>query len=60
MTVPYSVLDKFHSTLMEDDGFNEAMMRIALEVAQHYQGEGPLDEDSMQLAMDLCSRVTVG
>ena len=57
--VSHSVIERFHSMLMEDDNFNEAMMRVALEVAQYYQGEGPLDEESMQLAMELCTRVSV-
>ena len=57
--VSHSVLDRFHSVLMEDDQFNDSLMRVALEVAQHYQGSGSLDEESMQLAMDLCTRVSV-
>ena len=59
-TVPYAAIDKFHSLLMDDDCFNEAMMRVAMDVARYYQGgSDPLDEDSMQLAMDLCTRVSV-
>ena len=58
--VPHSVVDSFHSYLMDDDNFNEAMMRVAMDVARYYQGGSePLDEDSMQLAMDLCTRVSV-
>ena len=58
--VPASVVDRFHSYLMEDDGFNEAMMRVAMDVARYYQGgTEPLDEDSMDLAMELCTRVSV-
>ena len=59
-TVPYSVVDKFHSLLMDDDNFNEALMRVALEVAQYYAGPGvALTDDDYQLAMDLCTRVSV-
>ncbi len=61
--VPASVVDTFHSYLMEDDGFNEAMMRVALEVAEgHFTrpGGGVYDqEDLYDLAMDLCTRVSV-
>ena len=51
--------ERFHKWLMEDEQFNEACMRVALQVAQYYQGEGPLDEESLQLAMHLCTRVSV-
>ena len=58
--VPFSAIDRFHSELMDDDLFNEAMMAAALRVAAYYQGDKePLDEDSMALAMDLCTRVSV-
>ena len=58
--VSHSVIDKFHSLLMDDDMFNESMMRVALEVAQSYAGPGnKLEEEDIQLAMDLCSRVCV-
>lgn len=59
-TVPYAAIDKFHSELMDDDIFNEAVMRVALRVAEYYQGDGkPLDDDSMRLAMDLVTRISV-
>ena len=59
--IPHAAIDKFHSLLMDDDQFNEAMMRCALEVAAYYQGDGEApDEESLQLAMDLCTRVSVG
>ena len=59
-TVPASALDKFHSLLMDDDNFNEAMMRCAMEVAAYYQGDDqPLDDQSMDLAMELCTHVSV-
>ena len=60
MTVPFSAIDKFHSMLMDDDEFNEAAMRVALQVAQYYAGPGEkLTEDDYQLAMDLCTRLSV-
>ena len=60
MTVPYASIDKFHSLLMDDDQFNEAMMRVALEVAQSYLAPGEkMDDNSYDLAMELCSRIGV-
>ena len=58
--IPNAAIDRFHSILMEDDQFQEAMMRVALEVAGYYQGgTDPYDEDTMALAMDLVTRVSV-
>ena len=58
--IPNAAIDKFHSLLMDDDQFNEACMRVALQVAQSYNAPGqPLDEQDMKLAMDLCCRVSV-
>ena len=55
-----SVLDKFHEELMDDDQFNEAAMRVALRVAQYYAGPGAkLTEEDYELAMDLCTRLSV-
>ena len=59
-TVPHAVIDKFHSELMDDDIVMEAVMRVALRTAEYYQGDGkPLDDDSMQLAIRLCGRLSV-
>ena len=58
--VPNAAIDKFHSLLMDDDEFNEAMMRVALQVASYYAGPGePLTDEDMALAMELCTRVSV-
>ena len=58
--LPHAVVDKFHSYLMDDDQFNEALMKVALQTAQYYAGPGvPLTEEDYQLAMDLCTRVGV-
>ena len=61
--VPASVIDSFHSLLMDDDEFNEAMMRVALQVSEHYHqrpGGGCYEEDNVyDLAMELCTRVCV-
>ena len=57
--VSHAVVDKFHSILMDDDQFNEALMRVALEVVQSYAPGEALTEDDLQLAMDLCTRVAV-
>ena len=58
--VSHAAIDKFHSLLMDDDQFNEAVMKVALEVAQYYAGPGEtLSEEDYQFAMDLCSKVSV-
>ena len=61
--VPASVIDSFHSYLMDDDNFNEAMMRVALQVSTEYHqrpGGGVYDEEELyDLAMELCTRVSV-
>ena len=56
MKIPYHVIDSLHSILMDDDQFQEALMRVALEVAS-----GVTDnlEEQMELAMELCNRVSV-
>ena len=56
MKVPYHVVDSLHSILMDDDQFQEALMRVALEVSS-----GVTDnlEEQMELAMELCNRVSV-
>ena len=60
MSKSKSVIDKFHSELMDDDIFNEAVMRVALRVAQYYAGPGEkLTADDLRLAEDLASRVGV-
>ena len=58
--VPFSVLDTFHSLLMDDDQFNEAMMRVALQTAHLYNPGEALDEQDYDLAMELCTRISVG
>ena len=58
-TVPFSVLDTFHSLLMDDDQFNEAMMRVALMTAHLYNPGEALDEQDYDLANELCTRVSV-
>ena len=60
--VPASAIDSFHSLLMDDDQFNEAMMRVALDVAQSYCDDAPCEtdeEDVYELAMELCCRISV-
>ena len=58
--IPHAVLDTFHSMLMDDDQFNEAMMRVALQVATSYNAPGQEpDQDDYDLAMELCCRVSV-
>jgi hypothetical protein len=54
--VPHHVVDQLHSLLMDDDQFQEALMRVALEVAA---GVTDNTEDQMNLAMELTTRVSV-
>ena len=57
-----SAIDSFHSLLMDDDQFNEAMMRVALQVAEDICENAPIEtdeEDAYDLAMKLCCRVSV-
>ena len=55
-TVPYHVIDQLHSLLMDDDQFQEALMKVALQVAE---GVTNNTEDQMKLAMELTTRVSV-
>ena len=53
------VIDRFHSHLMDNDQFNEAVMSVALQVVQSYAPGEPLTDKDYDLAMELCSRVSV-
>ena len=57
--IPFSAIDSFHSLLMDDDQFNEAMMRVALQVAEDNTPAGADEEDVYDIAMELCTRVSV-
>lgn len=57
--VPNTVIDKFHSLLMDDDMFNEAVMRVALEVVQSYAPGEALTDKDYDLANELCCRLSV-
>ena len=60
-TVPYSTIDTFHSILMDDDQFNEAAMRVAMQVATDtLQDKDHDDEDLYDLAMELVTYISVG
>ena len=54
--VPFTAIDNFHTTLMDDDQFNEAMMRVAIQVAEQ---QGLTGEDVYDLANELCCRISV-
>ena len=58
-TVPFAVLDTFHSLLMDDDQFQEALMRVALQVVQSYDPGQPLTDKDYDLANELVCRVSV-
>ena len=66
--IPAHAMDSFHSMLMDDDQFNEAMMRVALQVSESCMEAARLndpqsgaydEEDLYDLAMELCTRVSV-
>ena len=56
MKVPHHVIDSLHSILMDDDGFQEALMRVTLQVASDIT-EDP--DEQQELAMELFCRVSV-
>ena len=56
MKFPHHVIDSLHSYLMDDDGFQEALMRVTLQVASDFT-EDP--DEQQELAMELFSRVSV-
>ena len=67
--IPHSTIDSFNSILMDDDQFNEAAMRVALEVATNTleaqrlndPHSGAYDEEDMyDLAMELVTLISVG
>ena len=60
--VPASSLDSFHSLLMEDEQFQEALQRVSFEVAEKALSDMSCEydeEDIYDLAMELCCRVSV-
>ena len=62
MKVTASLVDSFHSLLMDDEEFNEALQRVALEVAEASLAEQPFEhdeDDAYDLAMELVCRVSV-
>ena len=62
MKVTASLVDSFHSLLMDDEEFNEALQRVALEVAESSLAEQPCEhdeDDAYDLAMKLVCRVSV-
>ena len=68
LNVPASTIDSFHSLLMDDDEFNEALQRVALRVAEDRlealrlndpQSNAYDEQDAYDLAMELCCRVSV-
>jgi hypothetical protein len=57
-TLSLGTIDQLHSALMDDDMFNEAVMRVALQIAEANCPEGD-EEEVMDLAMSLAIRVSV-
>ena len=61
MKIPNSLIDQLHSTLLDDDQFNEALHRIVFQIAEEFCADQPCEtdeEDVYDLAMELCSRVS--
>ena len=59
MNVSHPTLKKFISLLENDDQFQEALMRVALDTVQYYNGGQPIDDDDLALAGELVNHVTV-
>jgi len=62
MIINTALIDQLHSTLMDDDQFQEALQRITLQIAEEFCADQPCEtdeEDVMELAVDLYNRVSV-
>ena len=62
MIINTALIDQLHSTLTEDDQFQEALQRITLQIAEEFCADQPCEtdeEDVMELAVDLYNRVSV-
>ena len=62
MNVPHSLIDQFHSALLGDDTFTEALQNVAWQVAQEHCDSQPCEtdeEDVYELAMELVMKVAV-
>ena len=68
MMIPHSVIDSFHSILMDDDEFNEAVMRVAVDLSKDRLEALRLNDpqsgayswdDVIDLANELCCRISV-
>ena len=59
MTPSHPTVKKFISLLENDDMFHEALMRVALDTVQYYNGGQPIDDDDLKLAGELVNLVTV-
>ena len=58
--LPNHAIDSFHSLLMDDAQFNDALSRVAMEVVRSYYAPGEaLDDNAYDMAMELCTRVTL-
>jgi hypothetical protein len=62
MTISNSIIDQLHSSLLDDDQFNEAVQRITFQIAEEFCANQPCEtdeEDVYDLAMELCTRIGV-
>ena len=62
MKISDNLIEQLHSTLMEDDQFQEALQRITLQMAEEFCAGQPCETDSedvFELAVDLYNRVSV-
>ena len=62
MIINTALIDQLHSTLMDDDQFQEALQRITMQIAEEFCANQPCEideEDVFELAVDLYNRVSV-
>ena len=59
MTPSHPTVKKFITLLENDDMFQEALMRVALDTVRYYNPNEPIDDNDLILAGELCNLVTV-
>jgi len=62
MIIDSTLIDQLHSTLMDDDQFQEALQRITLQIAEKFCADQPCEtdeEDVYELAVNLYNRVSI-
>jgi len=62
MIINTALIDQLHSTLMDDDQFQEAIQRITMQIAEDFCADQLCEtdeEDVMDLAVELYNRVSI-